>query len=248
MIRYKCIKCGSTLESSSSMAGQEDKCPVCGQVCVVPKSIRRVLIIISVCGGGFLLLCVVAVVLLNQPASLRCDRFDVGNPPGEPTPPASQPASLRCDRFDVAVVLKGDKLEVSLDTDLPDDTSLMVSVWRTYREKGNTERYIIDYFSDGSAVGRWRGKQVIDVNNEKALRRFHAKREQLAKIDMAGEIESISDSIEVGFTIPVNQPNPAFGNRNKNLCGKMVRQSKSGLRIIEWKRRVPYPLRHSCSK
>ena len=36
MIRYKCRKCGATLESSSSLAGKEDKCPICGQVCIVP--------------------------------------------------------------------------------------------------------------------------------------------------------------------------------------------------------------------
>lgn len=37
MIQYKCAKCGATLESPSSMAGQEDKCPLCGQKCIVPR-------------------------------------------------------------------------------------------------------------------------------------------------------------------------------------------------------------------
>ena len=36
MIRYKCTKCAATLESPKSMAGKEDTCPLCGQVCIVP--------------------------------------------------------------------------------------------------------------------------------------------------------------------------------------------------------------------
>lgn len=30
MIRYKCPGCGVLLESPSSMAGQQDRCPMCG--------------------------------------------------------------------------------------------------------------------------------------------------------------------------------------------------------------------------
>lgn len=233
MTRYKCLKCGSTLESPSSVAGQEDECPVCGQVCVVPTSTSRAPIIISVCAGGFLLLCVVVVALFwvskdktdGHSPSKAWDEKPSSVPPrsgprvlktNSNTRSADQPADLRCDRFDAAAVLEGDKLGVSLNTDLPDDTVLMVSVWRTYREKGKAERYTIDYFSEKSTVGKWRGKQVIDVNNEQAMRRFRAKREQLAKIDMAGQIESISDSIEIGLTVPVNQTNPAFGSMNKS--------------------------------
>ncbi len=58
MINYKCAKCGATLESPGSMAGQQDKCPICGQVCVVPQPRNRVPIILAACGGG------VAVVVL----------------------------------------------------------------------------------------------------------------------------------------------------------------------------------------
>lgn len=36
MIQYKCVKCGAAIESPSSMAGHEEKCPECGQLCTVP--------------------------------------------------------------------------------------------------------------------------------------------------------------------------------------------------------------------
>lgn len=37
MIQYKCSHCGTKLESPPGMAGQEDRCPVCGQLCAVPQ-------------------------------------------------------------------------------------------------------------------------------------------------------------------------------------------------------------------
>ena len=49
MIRYKCAKCGSLLESDDIAAGKTDRCPTCGEVCSVPqltpsKTLRRTLI------------------------------------------------------------------------------------------------------------------------------------------------------------------------------------------------------------
>ncbi len=52
MISYRCSKCGAELESPSSLAGQEDKCPACGHVCAVPKIKGRMPLIMGICGGG----------------------------------------------------------------------------------------------------------------------------------------------------------------------------------------------------
>ena len=52
MIQYKCPKCGATLESPSSMASQQDKCPLCGQVCVVPQAKNRLPLILGASGAG----------------------------------------------------------------------------------------------------------------------------------------------------------------------------------------------------
>ena len=38
MIRYACTRCGALLESPTSLVGQQDRCPVCGQVCTVPET------------------------------------------------------------------------------------------------------------------------------------------------------------------------------------------------------------------
>ena len=37
MIRYTCPQCGAKLESSESLAGKLDKCPMCGYECPVPS-------------------------------------------------------------------------------------------------------------------------------------------------------------------------------------------------------------------
>ena len=45
MIRHTCEKCGAVLESSESMVGQKDTCPLCGHASVVThESSRKVLI------------------------------------------------------------------------------------------------------------------------------------------------------------------------------------------------------------
>lgn len=54
MIRYPCGRCGAVLESSSSLAGQEDICPDCGQPCRVPleaTSTRRWLVPVLIVAG-----------------------------------------------------------------------------------------------------------------------------------------------------------------------------------------------------
>lgn len=39
MISHKCTKCGAELASPSGMAGQEEACPECGTICVVPEEV-----------------------------------------------------------------------------------------------------------------------------------------------------------------------------------------------------------------
>ena len=41
MVRYKCPRCAAMLESPSSMAGREERCPICGQVRIVPRASKR---------------------------------------------------------------------------------------------------------------------------------------------------------------------------------------------------------------
>ncbi len=78
MISYKCSKCGAILESPKSMAGQEDKCPLCGHVCALPESKGRMPLIMGICGGGgAVVVLVVAIVWLWPHGN------ESAGPPGE---------------------------------------------------------------------------------------------------------------------------------------------------------------------
>ena len=68
-------------------------------------------------------------------------------------------AGVVCNTFEMKYKVSGKTLELSLDTDLPDNSVLMVSVSRSYREAGTSTRYSHDYFSERSTVGKWRRTQ-----------------------------------------------------------------------------------------
>lgn len=67
MIRYKCSKCGAILENPKSMAGQQDKCPLCGHVCTVTESKGRMPLIVGICGGGVALVVLVMAIVWLWP-------------------------------------------------------------------------------------------------------------------------------------------------------------------------------------
>ena len=54
------------------------------------------------------------------------------SPPGDitPTPTVTASESLVCDRFELITAISGETMQLSLETDLPDDTIIMVSVDR----------------------------------------------------------------------------------------------------------------------
>ena len=63
MITYTCNKCGAELDSPPELAGLEDKCPLCGQGCIVPKSKSWLPVTLGVLGGFMVLSTVVGVIV-----------------------------------------------------------------------------------------------------------------------------------------------------------------------------------------
>ena len=41
MIHYECPKCQTLLESPDRLAGGQDQCPACGQICIVPSQVKE---------------------------------------------------------------------------------------------------------------------------------------------------------------------------------------------------------------
>lgn len=181
--------------------------------------------------------------------------------------PSSSPEKIVCDKFNLKATLDGQLLKVSIDTDLPDDTRLMVSVSRPLNIVYDQEEYLIDYLSEKSTVGQWRGGKTILLDNNKLLlqlvdlkARWHIieSANQNFKSDYSNsrippeweeelnktyEVDKISDTIEVSMVVPINQSNPRFGWRNENLVGKAV--STEDLRIVRNEVQIHYPLKKS---
>ena len=147
---------------------------------------------------------------------------------------------VKADTFDLKTNLNNENLALSISTDLPDDTELMISVARSYWEEGSSTEYSINYLSEKSTVGKWKNEQNITVDNNKWESDLKQKQEKFIGTDLGFNIGKISDSIRVSATVPINQNNPKFGERNSKLRGEVV--NTDGLRTIYEEVVIFYPL------
>ena len=76
-------------------------------------------------------------------------------------------AEIVCDKFEIESTLNNDELKVSVKTDLPDTTIVMVSVDRIYYRENDSEAYSDSYFSQKSSIAEWREPRFIKIDNNK---------------------------------------------------------------------------------
>ncbi len=145
-----------------------------------------------------------------------------------------------CDKFELVTKVTGSTLDFSIDTDLPDNAVVMVSVSRSYLEKGNPATYSVDYFSEKSTIGKWKSKHSISIASEEWKTALRAKQEDMSRLGLGFDVASISDKITVSMVVPINQPDPKFGDWNQNLTGNAV--STKGIRVVEDEIEIDYPL------
>lgn len=147
-----------------------------------------------------------------------------------------------CDKFELVTSIIDSTLKLSLDTDLPDDTVISITVDRSYWEKGNSARYARPYFEQKSTVGKWRETHEIDISSsgwKQNLKKFQAEME---KLTLGFKVARISKEIEVRIVVPINgQTNAAFGKRNRNLEGKAVTTDSIG-KLVKDKSLHTHPL------
>lgn len=170
-------------------------------------------------------------------------------PEAKPSPQVPAPHEARLDEhgnviadtFSVRYDLKGNQLTMSLDTDLPDETTLMASVYRTYKKASSREDYVVDYYSKRSTVGEWRRPQTVTLSND----RWQAELDRVRRISAAaGEpfsVASISDYVTISLIVPVNQPSSLFKEGNSNLRGSVVEEGPFG-RVIHSEVTLESPL------
>ena len=99
------------------------------------------------------------------------------------------------DRFDLVWQLEGRELLLSVDTDLPDQGELSVSVRRTYYEKGSESAYSRDYFSEFEPVASWRSPRRISLDPEAWKADLKAHQDEMAKLgaDFAFVVDRVDE-------------------------------------------------------
>lgn len=153
---------------------------------------------------------------------------------------AAEEGPIVVDTFEVLHEWEGDTLLLSLRTDLPETTALMVTVGRRYWREGSSDAYGHSYRSEKTTVGAWEGgPHRVPIDDEVWQDSLRAHQRLMARFQEPYEVRRILDSVHVGFTVPVNQDDPRFGSRNENLVGEAVRTE--GLRVVTDRFRVAKP-------
>lgn len=153
-------------------------------------------------------------------------------------------AQIVCNQFKIATKVTGDTLDLSIDTDLPDNTVIFVNVSRDYLEKGNPIIYSVDCFSEKSTIGKWKTKHKISITSEKWKSALRAKQEKMSRLGLGFEVASISDKIEVSVVVAARslQTDPRFRKENSKLTGKAVKPRKYGDSWVKDSIEIDYPL------
>ena len=178
---------------------------------------------------------------------------------GEPDESAQsppEPSGVVSDRFELRHEVDGGDLLLAVDTDLPDEGELSVSVSRSYYEVRSDVEYSREYFSVLEPVSRWRDPRRIslDANAWRAdLAAHQAEIAEIAALEraagvpaeqtMAFEVASIADDVEIRAVLHLNQDDPRFGGRgNPNLSGTATSRSGSAGVIVEAEVSFEFPL------
>lgn len=151
-----------------------------------------------------------------------------------------------CRRFDINTVLKGKELKFWLSTDLPNDTIVMVSVSRRYWIKGSSGTYSGSYYGKRSSVQELRKPVTVLIDDNEWKWQIEQKHKLIKTSGEPLQVSKISDEVELNLIVPINQDNPAFGRRNVNLEGTMVK-TEQGFKIIREEKIFLVPLGKTLS-
>jgi len=154
---------------------------------------------------------------------------------------------VRCDRFDLRATLRGDQIDVLLDTDCPDFADVMLSVSRTYHRVGSEDAYVLHYFNDKSTIADLRRSKTISVTDARWKGALEERRRESSRMGDSFAIARVDINIEVSATVPAYQTDQRFAPNNENLVGDAV--SRVGaLRVVEDEVLIPHPLDNASAE
>ncbi len=149
---------------------------------------------------------------------------------------------ITCDTFEILTDLKGALLNVSVKTDLPPETQIIIAIERIYHEKDNDKSQGVEYFNEKSTVGTYELPQSIPVDNEVWFDKLKAHIQHMTLMNKGGYYDSIDNQILVRITVPTSQESPQFGKKNENLVGLEVIEDKYNDKYIQKEITLVYPL------
>lgn len=155
-------------------------------------------------------------------------------------------SQVKCDVFNLITKIESDNLSISLDTDLPDNTVLLLSVYREYWGKNKSDENGVYYYDEETTVKEWRNTHKISIDQIKWIEDLQKKQKQLASIGVGFEVTKISDTIIVSALITFNQPNQMFGVKNSKLTGTKINISYA--RTVEDETNIYSPLNEKLKK
>lgn len=175
---------------------------------------------------------------------------------GQSVAPA-EVAGIVCDRFELRWELDGEDLMLAIDTDLPEEGELSVTVKRLYYEVGDDVAYARDYLSVVEPVSHWREPRRIRLDADTWRADLAAHQSRMAEIGAAQrqagvpaedtvdfEVARIADDVEIRAVLHQSQDDPRFGGQgNPNLTGAATSGSGTGRVIVEAEAAFEFPLR-----
>ena len=124
-----------------------------------------------------------------------------------------------CKEFSPKISKLGKIVEFSLNTDLPENTQVSVTISRDYKEKGKSENYSLAYYEFRGTISDLKEKRSADISTAVWDEKMGKKIDLMASLgaDLAFTLGKISDYIAISMVVPVNQSNKEFEKMNKNL-------------------------------
>ena len=135
------------------------------------------------------------------------------------------------DQFELHWELEGSDLLLAIDTDLPDEGELSVSVNRWYYQVGNDDAYSRDYFHAFEPVSNWRQPRRISLDATPWKADLAAHQKEMSEIQgLAFQLDRIEDTVRIRAVLHTNQDDPRFGERNSKLSGQST--NREGDRVL----------------
>ena len=147
-------------------------------------------------------------------------------------PTFANSSRITVDKFNLKTSFKAPYLILSLDSDLPDTTHIVISVSRPFSKKGNSNNYSIDYKFIKTTAGEARNPIKIKIDNQAWLKKLKAQQAEASRFGNNYQVNKIKPIIKADATLPVDQPDPRFGKNNRNITGKAVTEPYRGRKEV----------------